>query len=333
MAKGKTKKHKQAGKKKARKRMFKAIARKALPAKHRLHKLAAKRKAEQKSKTKKPARTGVAPGLERFDHTKPLPKVAIPSHITQDIIDKKDLLIAPDFANHLILRYIRKNPKLGEEMHKPHFTRSKDYEAMKKWVRQELRVLVGMFVLEPNLKKLLHEPTATILNSHKSTKERLPYYTDLYEQLFDGKKPEVILDVCAGINPCSYEYLGCTPVYYAVDVSPQLMDFVQAWFNEKGIVGKAWSGDITDMTEFPDADTVFIFKGMDVLERVKYGFGEDLLSAFKNRRVVVSFATQTMGGNREISTSKRNWVERWAEEHGKSVRILDIPNERFYVVE
>lgn len=310
-----------------RRRIQKSIARKNLPEKHRLHPSKHKRVVKKKSVNTK------APGLERFDHTKPLPKVAIPAHITKDIIDKKDLLIAADFANHLILRYLRKNPKLIPELSKPHVTRSKEYEGMKKWVRQELRVLVGMFVLEPNLKKLLHEPTTTILNSHKSTKERLAYYPDLYDKIFEGKNPEVILDICAGINPCSYEYLGCNPVYYAVDVSPQLMDFVQAWFTEKGIVGKAWSGDITAMTEFPDADTVFIFKGTDVLERVKYGFGEQLLAAFKDRRVVVSFSTQTMGGNREISLNKRSWVERFAEQHGRALRIIDIPGERFYVLE
>ncbi len=325
MGKGKTKAHKAAGKKKEKRRAIKAAARKALPAKHRLHKLG--------KKAITPKKKGKAPAPDRFDHKKPLPNIKIPESITSDILDKKELLVAADFTNHLILRYLRKNPKLAAILHTSHVKRSAAYEAMKKWVRQELRVLVGMFVLDHDMKGLVKERTTTILSAHASTKERLDAYPTLYETLFNGKNPEVILDICAGINPCSYEYLGCEPAYYAVDVSPQLMAFVQEWFNEKGIVGKAWAGDVTNISQYPDADTVFLFKATDVLERMKYGYGEAILAAFKKSRVIVSFATQTMGGNREISTAKRTWVERWAEENGRSLRIVDIPNERFYVIE
>nr|AIA12239.1 Ribosomal RNA methyltransferase (FmrO) [uncultured bacterium] len=274
-----------------------------------------------------------APRPDRFDHTKPLPKVAIPATITADILDKKDLLVAPDFANHIILRYLRKNPALIEKLHEPHVLRSAEYEKMKKWVRQELRVLVGMFVFDSGLKGLATADTEKILTAHRSTIERQMHYPGLYDDLFGSKKPEVILDLCAGLNPCAYEYLGCTPVYYAIDVSPQLMAFVQQFFDDHAIVGKAWAEDITTMKEFPDADTILIFKGMDVLERVKYGYGEQLLNVFLERRIIVSFATATISGGREISTTKRTWVERWAANNNKSVRIHDIPGERFYIIE
>jgi hypothetical protein len=276
------------------------------------------------------------PRPKPFDHTKPLPHVPIPPAVTLDILDKKELLVAPEFANHLILRYLRKQPLLIPQLNKPHFLRSAQYESMKKWVRQELRVLVGMFVLEPHLQHLLGERTTTILESHQSTKERLSYYPELYEKLFAGHTPHTVLDICAGLNPCSYEYLGCEPRYIAIDVSPQLMTFVQQWFESHRINGHAYHADITKLAAFPQADTVFIFKGTDVLERVRYGFGEVLLEKLfvdGASRVIVSFSTKTMGGVRDIAVSKRSWVERWAEQHGKAVRVVDIPGERFYVLE
>jgi hypothetical protein len=274
-----------------------------------------------------------APAPDRFDHTKPLPDVKVPEKIIDDILEKKELMVSPEFAHHIVLRYLRKNPSLIPKLEEPHVLRSAEYEKMKKWVRQELRVLVGMFVFDTGLHGLLHERTEKILTAHRSTVERQMHYPELYDALFGEKKPEVILDLCAGLNPCAYEYLGCKPVYYAVDVSPQLMEFVQKFFDDRGIPGKAWATDITTMTEFPDADTILIFKGTDVLERVRYGYGELLLTAFRDKRIIVSFATATIGGGREISTSKRTWVERWAATHNKSVRIHDIPNERFYIIE
>jgi hypothetical protein len=122
-------------------------------------------------------------------------------------------------------------------------------------------------------------------------------------------------------------------MYYAVDVSPQLMDFVTKFFQKRRIQGRAWAADVTTITDWPAADTVLIFKGMDVLERIKYGYGEKLLAQFSDRRVIVSFATATISGKREIKMNKRFWVERWCNQHNRKFRIHDIPSERFYVIE
>jgi hypothetical protein len=293
----------------------------------------AKRDALRKNPHKKRMGKHKRVARDHFDHSTPLPNVKVPAFIIKDILDKKDLLVSPDLTHHLVLRYLRKQPKLLERLYDEKILRSAEYEKLKKWVRQELRVLVGMFVLESNVEKLVHEPTSVILANHRSTAERQQFYPELYEQLFQGKKPEAILDLAAGLNPCSYEYLGCKPIYYAVDVSPQLMDFVQTWFDVHKITGKAWSADVTQLKEFPKTDTVFLFKATDVMERVKYGFGEELLALLKDRRIIVSFATATISGNREIAVKKRSWVERWAEQNNKSVRTYDTPNERYYILE
>jgi hypothetical protein len=287
--------------------------------------------AKSRKQTRKRTHTRVA--KERLDPSVPLPSIPIPPAIIADILAKKDLLASETLADHIMRRYLRKNPSLIAELEKPQVMRSAAYEKMKKWVRQELRVLVGMFVLEHELPKLVDEPTAKILMSHRSTAERFDYYPGLYDDLFGAKKPESILDLCAGLNPCSYEYLGCAPTYTAIDVSPQLMAFVDQWFAHKGISGSAFAADITTLTEFPAADTILIFKGTDVLERIRYGFGDVLLDKFRDCRIIVSFATATISGTREISVKKRSWVERWAEQRNRSVRIHDIPGERFYIIE
>jgi len=261
-----------------------------------------------------------------------LPNVSIPGAVIDDVLAKKDLLVSKEFCKQIILRYLAKHPKTVSDLGKEHFLKTKAYDEMKKAVRQELRVLVGMFVVEHKLDELLDERTTAILASHRSTAERLDYYPELYAVLFGNNKPAVILDICAGLNPCSYEYLGCTPEYYAVDVSPQLMDFVTKWFQKHHISGKAWQADVTKVTEWPDADTVLIFKGMDVLERIDYGLGERLLEKFRDKRIIVSFATATISGKREIRISKRFWIERWCQQHGKTFRTHDIPGERFYII-
>lgn len=273
----------------------------------------------------------VAPKKPRY--SKSVPNVSVPGAIVDDILTKKDLLVSKEFCKHIILQYLIKHPKVIAELGKEHFLKTKTHEEMKKWVRQELRVLVGMFIVESDPLKLLDERTSTILASHRSTAERMDAYPTLYDKLFGEKKPAVILDICAGLNPCSYEYLGCKPTYYAVDVSPQLMDFVTKFFQKHKISGKAWSADVTKITEWPNADTVFIFKGLDVLERINYGYGEKLLEMLGSRRVIASFATATISGKREINVKKRFWIERWCNQHGRKFRIHDIPGERFYIIE
>ena len=261
---------------------------------------------------------------------------AIPDEVVADILAKRDLLVHPDLARTVAARYLGKHPELLEKLASPDILRLAVYEPMRKWVRQELRVLVGMFVVETDPSKLLESPKEAILSAHRSTLERQPHYPRLYQALFRGKNPAAILDLCAGLNGCSYEFLGCSPRYTAIDVSPQLMDFTQAWFTRNHVSGVAYAADVTAMTEFPAADTVFLFKATDVLERVKYGFGYELLDKLvvaDGRRVIVSFATATISGTREIKLSKRAWVERWAETNSRTCHIHDTIGERYYVIE
>jgi hypothetical protein len=106
--------------------------------------------------------------------------VSIPGPIIDDILSKRDLLVQKDFCKRIVLQYLEKHPKVVSELGKEHFLKTSSYELMKKWVRQELRVLVGMFVLETDPLKLLDERTSTILASHRSTAERLEHYPGLY---------------------------------------------------------------------------------------------------------------------------------------------------------
>jgi hypothetical protein len=300
---------------------------------------AMRRKAKEKKK-RLAAKSGKRRGQVTRERVDPaaLPKTAVPQHILDDIQAKKGLLAGDDLTRQIVRRYVKKNPDVAKRFSEPQFLRSKDYEAMRKWARQELRVLVGMFVLETDFSKLLRAPVVDVLDAHRSTEERLPYYHELYAELFAGRTPEHILDLCCGLNPCSYSFLGGTPKYTAVDVSPQLMDFVQAWFKENKILGKAYAADVTQLTpaQLAVGDTVFIFKGLDVLERIRYGYGEQLLAELfktEGRRVIVSFATATISGTRSIAVTKRSWIERWADTHKRTVHIHDTPGERYYVLE
>ncbi len=296
-----------------------------------------RRNARSKAKAQK-ARLKHGPG-KRAHLPPPVASInpaIVPDSVIADILAKRDLLVHPDLARTVAARYLGKHPELMEKLSSPDILRLAAYEPLRKWVRQELRVLVGMFVVETDPSRLIEAPSEIILSAHRSTLERQPHYSNLYQALFKGKNPESILDLCAGLNGCSYEFLGCKPKYTAIDVSPQLMDFTQAWFTRNKINGTAYAADVTAMSEFPPADTVFLFKATDVLERVRYGFGYELLDKLvvaENRRVIVSFATATISGTREIKLSKRAWVERWAEKNGRSCHVYDTVGERYYIIE
>jgi len=78
-----------------------------------------------------------------------------------------------------------------------------------------------------------------ILRKHLSTKERLPYYTEVYKRIFSGfeKNKEIsIIDLGAGVNGFSYDYFGSPKIkYFGVEAVGQLVDLMNKYFSYEKI--------------------------------------------------------------------------------------------------
>lgn len=254
-------------------------------------------------------------------------------NIVAAIKRKKELRgLSDTFVEKEVAAYKLRNPKVSFAN-----PRSQEFKQAVKEIRSRLRKVYGLFREEaPVLKNLSHEEQIMIdiLNSHASTRERLPYYRDLYQQIWKiTKKPKKILDVGCGINPFSFPFMGLKKVeYYCYDLSDEETAAVNKYFSLIKVNGKALVRDVLTLQRFPKVDVVFLWKMTDMLDQGKgHKRTENVLTKFNASFVVVSFATKTMSG-KAMNVPRRPWFERLCNRLSWQWTTLEFPNELFYVV-
>lgn len=270
--------------------------------------------------------------------------------IIKDILAKKELNnLNEDFVLGKINLFLAKNRVVAEKLKNTEyskFRRSKEHEEIIKKIRAELREVYGVFIQEDYKKrfKLLEElkknPSLEnynkILALHKSSLERLPYYSVIYKKIFEITGiPKRIVDFACGLNPFSYPYLDCKPEYLACDMAEKDLEFIQEYFRIMKIRGYVKKIDLIkdDVSEIiKGTDLVLLLKTLDSLETVKWGNSEALLSKIKAKHVIVSFSTKSLGGKKNIKKDKRAWFERLAKKLGYNTQTFEIPGEFFYVL-
>ena len=268
------------------------------------------------------------------------------------IKSKKELnQISDDFVKDQLFTYFQQKPKIISVIDK---VKSAKYKLIVKDVRAKLRRLYGQFRSEDMLnvrrdlmeefkvaskikrKKIIDE----ILKTHSSTRERLNHYVNLYEKIFAiTKKPKIILDLGAGINPLSFVYMGLKSVkYYAYDLSHDEINLINDYFSilteeKNNFSGYAEVLDLLHLENLPSADLCFLLKMTDVLDRGKgHKMTEQAIENLSTKFVVVSFPTLTMSG-KKMNFPRRRWMELMCKRLGYYYETLEFSNELFYVIE
>lgn len=264
--------------------------------------------------------------------------------LVKDIKNKKELSSLEDsFVKGIVEQYIRLNPlKIKEGLTEKQVAKSKAYKDAIKGVRKVLRGVYGAFK-EKNFDKrwrLLGEVKglddinghSKILALHKSTKERLPFYEEIYSEIFKATgKPKVILDLGCGLNPFSLPFMKLKDVFYfASELTKEDSDFIQAYFDRIKIKGKAFPLDLTKIGLLPEADVCFLFKMLDTLETLKGNVSRDIIEKVNAKFVVVSFPTMTLGAKAKISPKRLVWFERVISKFEYS--SFEVENEKFYII-
>lgn len=219
--------------------------------------------------------------------------------------------------------------------------------------RKILRERFGVFIKKPITsfyKKLssidsFDSPIIdTLLESHQSTFERLPYYESFYPLLFDklfslGLSTNFSLaDLACGYNPLAYKYLPVKPnKYFACDLSSVEMSLIDSFFQNQKISGSAVGFDLLSdyfaSYAFSNSfDVIFMLKALDSLESVKKHASKILLSKLNFKFLVVSFPLVSIGGNSSISSSRRTWFEKFCLKQEWNFVSLSLPNELFYII-
>lgn len=263
----------------------------------------------------------------------------------------------PAQVRTIFLDVFGKNKQLLRNIHDCHpqedVTRWRDYKAAVKEVRKRVYYALRQYhqgadqatalceqlaaaVSLTNDVADLRDITSQILETHVSTRERLPYLAALYEQLFAAVgTPERIADIGCGINPISFPYYApYTPaIYAAIDKDPRSITFLN-------IFSKIWTPlharqqDIRACT-FRDRDTpdlILLLKVIPVVQRQ----APDLLPILANlpgRYICITASSVAMTKNVAIQRREDRVLRDFIAATGREVRAtIEIPNEFGYIL-
>jgi 16S rRNA (guanine(1405)-N(7))-methyltransferase len=141
-----------------------------------------------------------------------------------------------------------------------------------------------------------------LLKYHSSTNERLSFYEEFYDDIFNTiGNINSILDIACGLNPILLaQYLFDNKInineYIANDINHIALDAIR-YYSERNL-----PSIIVDSTDIilnvPDVkvDLVLLLKLIPLLEQQKKDYYKTLINELKAKYIAVSFPTKTMSG-------------------------------------
>ncbi|USN45852.1 MAG: hypothetical protein H6502_01830 [Candidatus Woesearchaeota archaeon] len=260
-----------------------------------------------------------------------------------DVLKKQELNgLDPFFAQKELDALLETNDALSRVAHDLFLKenhRAAGYKLLVKALRKRLRDKFGVYHLQTKKKTgtFSDDDVFKLLQTHRSTNERLSFYAQVYGELFAKIVPTSIHDLGCGLNPLSSIFLPTNVTYYAFDLPNKDLHLLQTFFQTRQQTGSAAPLDLMDLEAVDNAvqrpDTIFLFKVLDDLERGKRGHSKKLLELLLSkhpRMIVISFPTQTIGGKQQ--QSHRGWLVRVLTELGVRADSFVIPTELFFVV-
>lgn len=253
------------------------------------------------------------------------------------ILKKKELAkISKDCAIKEIKRQI--SPKIKKIILEKRF-KSGDFKEFSKKIRAQLRRQTGAFNNPKIDREILIEKKdyGSLLLSHKSSKERMPYYEKAYGIIFERfPLAKSIIDLGCGLNPLSIEFMPKIPEkYLALEIDTGMVDAINGYFSQKKINGIAKEFDASDLKSYDfdgSFDLCFAFKLFEILEKTKsHRLTEDIILKIPAKAIIASFSTRTLG-NAPMSKKRRVWFEVMSKRLGFSIEYFEIPNELFYIL-
>ena len=239
-----------------------------------------------------------------------------------------------------------RNKLYGEfKQKKDKIIKSKLFKEVVKEIRKEVGQVYGQFLTQDFSKKFKlldkaksHTNIIHLLKLHKSTRERMDFYEEIYPVIEAWHKPTHIADLCCGINPVGMIFLESEPKYFAADLNPNDMFFLNEFFDKFEIDGYAKNYDISKLEfledeNFKKAETVFLFKALDSIEEVKKNLSKELLEKLPQKYIVVSFPTKSLVAKKDVKSEKRNWLRNFISEKNWKLEEFEVENEVFFMIE
>lgn len=266
--------------------------------------------------------------------------------LVEEIRKKKEFQgLSFEYVEKKLFEQLRRNQSLHntlnsiEEIDEKRILKKKEIKQTVKIVREEIGIVYGSFLTNKFQKIFLgkDKEIEELLTLHKSTRERIEFYAEIYEHIFSWYKPKHIVDLACGLNPLSYPLMKVTPTYTAVDLNEKDMEFVQKFFNQNSIEGEAFAFDVTDENllenqRIQQADLIFLFKALDSVEHVKRHYSKALITNLPAKRIVVSFPTKSLVAKEQFDVKKRNWLLKFLDKESINYKTFEVENELFILI-
>jgi 16S rRNA (guanine(1405)-N(7))-methyltransferase len=197
---------------------------------------------------------------------------------------------------------------------------------VEKVVRRKLHNLVAPYLGDPQYEPLMAQiaqlPPAlnapetehfclNILNSHASTRERMPINREFYQRVFTHTgTPSVILDLACGLNPFALPWMNLPSrtQYIAYDLHLPRVQLIDTFFRHVGQSGAAIQQDILAAPPQVEADVAFFFKEAHRFEQRETASTRKFLEHLNANIILLSLPTETLTGRRSMLEQDRALV-------------------------
>ncbi len=178
-----------------------------------------------------------------------------------------------------------------------------------------------------------------VLRKHISTKERLPFYEELYDRILN-RRDKTIIDLGSGVNGFSYPFLKKKINYVGVEAVGQFIEMQNDYFKENKFSAKAVHlslfeleklKEIIKKTEKPRV--VLMFKIVDALEILERDFSKKLILEMSkiSHRIILSFPTKSLSKKSKFRT-ERKWLFDFLKENLLISEDFKLGSERYLVL-
>lgn len=181
----------------------------------------------------------------------------------------------------------------------------------------------------------VREFSLRMLESHASTRERIPFLAEFYRQIFAiTGKPDTILDLACAMHPFGYPWmdLPADSYYLAYDLHQPRLNLINRFFDAASIPGEAFFGDILLNPPQQPADAAFFFKEAHRFEQRQRGCNRAFWLALNVRWLVVSLPATNLTGRFDLADRQRKLVYETLAELDWPVNEILVGNELIFCI-
>ena len=108
---------------------------------------------------------------------------------------------------------------------------------------------------------------------------------------------------------------------------------VKIHFEKNNIKGDTFVHDLKNTSEpLPKAELIILFKVIDIIDDKKHHLSEKIITSFKSKYILISFATKKISG-KHMRFPRRIWFEKMIKRLNFKYRVFETQNEVFYLLE